>query len=241
MRNIPLKKDIENLYLNKNLSVKDICSKLHISTNKFYKVLDLYKIKKRKSKIVIDKESIRLDIKNQKFGRLTAIEPTNKKVRKNIVWIFKCDCGKIIEAQATRVKSGHKSSCGCLHNDVAKSYRLEKNPNWTGYKCIRGAYWSSLKRGAKERNLEFSITIEYAWEIYQKQNGLCKLSNLPIGLDYRDSNKKEKEASLDRIDSSKGYIEGNIQWIHKTINYMKMDLDQKEFIRLCKLIGENNV
>lgn len=240
MRNIPLKEDIENLYFDKNLSVKEICGQIHISTNKFYKLLELYNIEKRERKEVLNKQSIRLNIENKKFGRLTAIRPTNKKIRKNIVWIFECECGKTIEALATRVKSGHKNSCGCLHDDVAKSYRMDKNPSWTGYKEIRGAYWSSLQRGAKDRNLEFSITIEYAWEIYESQNKLCKLSGLPLSLEFRDTDKKEKTASLDRIDSKKGYIKGNVQWIHKTINYMKMDLEQEEFIRLCRLIGEHN-
>jgi hypothetical protein len=43
----------------------------------------------------------------------------------------------------------------------------------------------------------------------------------------------ETTASLDRIDSSKGYIEGNLQWVHKDVNIMKMDLSQVEFIDYC--------
>ncbi len=240
MKEIITKEKIIELYHNQNLSIRDICLHFRISTTKFYELVKLYSIKKRKRKIATDKESARLNIKDEKFGRLTALKPTNKKIRKNIVWIFECDCGNVIEAQATRVKNGHKHSCGCLHNEVAKSYRMSKNPNWTGYEGIRGSHWSSIQRGAKERNIEFSITIEYAWRIYTKQNGLCNLTKIPIGLDFRDSDKKEKTASLDRIDSTKGYIEGNVQWVHKTINYMKKDLKQEEFIRLCKLIGENN-
>ena len=43
-------------------------------------------------------------------------------------------------------------------------------------------------------------------------------------------------ASLDRIDSSKGYIKGNVQWVHKEFNKMKLDLLDKEFIDICKLV-----
>jgi hypothetical protein len=45
---------------------------------------------------------------------------------------------------------------------------------------------------------------------------------------------------LDRVDSSKGYIEGNVQWVHKTINLMKQSFNQKEFIHFCKLVANNN-
>jgi hypothetical protein len=41
------------------------------------------------------------------------------------------------------------------------------------------------------------------------------------------------------IDSSKGYIEGNIQWVHKDINNMKWDFTQEEFINYCKLVANN--
>lgn len=46
-------------------------------------------------------------------------------------------------------------------------------------------------------------------------------------------------ASLDRIDSSKGYVEGNVQWVHKDVNYIKQDLEESYFKKLCKLITEN--
>lgn len=47
-------------------------------------------------------------------------------------------------------------------------------------------------------------------------------------------------ASLDRIDSSRGYEIDNIQWVHKDVNKMKMGLSQNEFIDICKIISKNN-
>lgn len=46
----------------------------------------------------------------------------------------------------------------------------------------------------------------------------------------------EQTASLDRIDSSKGYIEGNIQWIHKELNWLKNDLDEMVLVDWCEKI-----
>ena len=43
-------------------------------------------------------------------------------------------------------------------------------------------------------------------------------------------------ASLDRIDSCKGYTIDNVQWVHKWINVMKSDHSQDEFIALCRAV-----
>ena len=54
------------------------------------------------------------DIANQQFGFLTAIEPTGKKNRKDLVWRCRCQCGKEVEYPATRLLLGNTVSCGCL-------------------------------------------------------------------------------------------------------------------------------
>ena len=41
---------------------------------------------------------------------------------------------------------------------------------------------------------------------------------------------------IDRIDSSKGYVKGNVQWVHKNVNLMKGKFDQEYFIEMCKKI-----
>jgi hypothetical protein len=46
-------------------------------------------------------------------------------------------------------------------------------------------------------------------------------------------------ASLDRIDSSKGYIKGNIQWVSRAVNYMKNDMSENDLLRIFDLIVEN--
>ncbi len=51
--------------------------------------------------------------------------------------------------------------------------------------------------------------------------------------------KDYKEYSVDRIDSSKGYIEGNIVITTNTINTMKLDMSIEEFKEQIKLIYNN--
>jgi hypothetical protein len=76
------------------------------------------------------------------------------------------------------------------------------------------------------------------WEIYEVQGGLCALTGEP--LTFKNLNKgTDQTASLDRIDSSLGYVEGNVQWVHKDVNLMKNVLSQARFIELCSLVSTN--
>ena len=88
--------------------------------------------------------------------------------------------------------------------------------------------------------MEFTITIDYAWELFIKQNRKCALTKMPLELFKVIHRKLQGSASLDRIDSSKGYIKGNVQWVHKDINWMKNNYNQPYFIKLCKKVAAEN-
>lgn len=62
------------------------------------------------------------DIKNQKFGKLLVLERDESKKGGAAYWICKCNCGNIISARGTALRSGEKTSCGC----VGKQKRREK-------------------------------------------------------------------------------------------------------------------
>lgn len=51
--------------------------------------------------------------------------------------------------------------------------------------------------------------------------------------------RKNTTASLDRIDSKIGYIEGNVQWVHKDINKMKNSHTHATFLQWCRLCVDN--
>jgi hypothetical protein len=81
------------------------------------------------------------------------------------------------------------------------------------------------------------ISIEYAWNLFIYQDKTCKLSGLPISIGNKPCS---NTASIDRIDSSLGYIEGNIQWIHKHVNFMKRTYSNEYFIEMCTKIANQN-
>lgn len=59
------------------------------------------------------------------------------------------------------------------------------------------------------------------------------------GLKVGCSSETATTASLDRIDSSFGYILNNVQWVHKDVQRMKSDFSEAHFVETCRKITEN--
>lgn len=108
--------------------------------------------------------------------------------------------------------------------------------SYRGHHDISKTHWNGMRTSAAIRNMVFDITIEYAWDLYERQGRKCALSGVPIRF---PSNRKtcDGTASLDRIDSSEGYTITNVQWVHRNINHMKWDLSQSDFIDFCHLVA----
>jgi hypothetical protein len=175
----------------------------------------------------------RSDLVGERFGRLMVVgkEKTDTELitrKKRCL----CDCGREVFVDRASLRSGNTRSCGCLQKE-AVSQR-----GWKGCGEISGIYWSRTTANAKARGLEIEITLEDAWELYIGQQRRCALSGLPIGFvrDARDR-RIHQTASLDRIDSAKGYVAGNLQWVHKKINKMKTYFNEAEFVELCRAVA----
>lgn len=180
----------------------------------------------------------RNDITGQSFGDLEVIsmEPPEKKRES---WKAVCLCKKCGNNQfrilPKILRQRITQNCGCSPWERKKG---KDNKMFKGYGGITGSFFHQIRKGAMTRQIPFDISIEYIWNLFLQQNGKCKLSNIELSLGK--SNYDDRNASLDRIDSSKGYIEGNVQWIHKDINFMKNSFSQDVFLRYIKLIHENN-
>jgi hypothetical protein len=183
------------------------------------------------------------DITGKVYGELTVInfshaEPHKKLKHFKYLYLCKCSCGKEKKVVRTNLITGHTTSCGCK-----KRRNRSASKTWSGFGQISGRTWYKIKRHAISRKLEFDISIEDAWRQFEKQNGRCALSGLPIHLNNfkLDGKYTWHTASLDRIDSTKGYRPNNIQWIHKNINIMKNSLPEDMFVGYCRLITDRLV
>ena len=149
-----------------------------------------------------------------------------------------------MKTDQTTVRKRIKKSGRILEksSDQSSRRRREKNVRWSGYEDISGQYWGNLIRSAKKRGILFDITHKQVFELFKKQDAKCAISGKEICLaaNSQDLTTGCQTASLDRIDSSKGYLGDNIQWVHKQINGSKMDLDMEIFLTMCKMVSDAN-
>lgn len=170
-----------------------------------------------------------LDLIGKKFGELTIFDRA-KKIKRSVYWKCRCDCGNEIQSTTGNLLSGNTTSCGCK-----KSRKGEEHPAWRGKGQISGRYWHMLKGNSLSRGIFFNLTIDYIWELLVSQNHKCALS----GRDIIIAADSSQTASLDRIDSSKGYIVGNLQWLHKDVNRAKNVMPQTDFVKMCQNVVAN--
>jgi hypothetical protein len=170
------------------------------------------------------------DLTGMKFNKITFIKYIRNDKFGKALWLCKCYCGKEKILNASAIKAGLTTSCGCN-----KRISLSK-----GYGDISGAFWHKLERSALSRDFEFTITVNEAWEIYLKQNKKCAISGVDLIMYPNNDRSRIQTASPDRINSSKGYIKENFQWVHKRINRIKNILSTDELMFWVDKIHKNN-
>jgi hypothetical protein len=154
------------------------------------------------------------------FDHLT-IEGFTKDKRRRA--LCRCSCGNLVDIRPELLRINMTNNCGC-----------QPRGNWAGVGGLSGTFLCHIKRNAKTRNIPFDITLEEIWNLFLQQKSKCALTGLPIFINRDPA--KTSTASLDRIDSSKGYKLDNVQWLHKDINKMKMDFTPERFLELCRLV-----
>jgi hypothetical protein len=137
---------------------------------------------------------------------------------------------------------------GKKHSDAFKqkiskqnSGKIAVNRGRSKYKStkyIPGLTVNIWQRGAAIRNIEWTISDNDLDILWEEQKGLCALTQQPMSTDY--SANKYIGISLDRIDSNKGYIKGNIQLVTGIVNICKNILNNNDFIELCKKVVQAN-
>lgn len=145
----------------------------------------------------------------------------------------------------SRVKRGSKVFfCGLKCSGRYKVRNCFKDrSSWkkTGKKIDElSPFRSAIKKCKSRKKWITEIDAEYIKEIWDRQGGKCALSgidmlNLPEKLSstFLNGPRHPFKPSLDRIDSSKGYVKGNVQWVCTIVNLAKADFAQNDFLRMC--------
>ena len=138
----------------------------------------------------------------------------------------KCDCGKeLLKLPVEILYPDRDFQCAsCAQKENKRDYMIANG--MIGELTL--TQYTKLKASAEKRHIEFSISMEYLWNLYLSQNRKCNIT----GDDLPDIRK----ASLDRIDSNLGYIEGNVQWVTCRANISKHTMSMYELYEFCKKV-----
>lgn len=173
------------------------------------------------------------DLVGQKFNHLTVVRRLPNSANHQSQWLCLCVCGQERTTTGAMLKRGDVKSCGCL-----RYKRGAASHSWQGYGPLSKTQWSRIVSGARERDLLLTISPEFVVRLFKEQNERCALSGWPITL---GSKKEQVTASLDRIDSNQGYLPHNVQWLHKDVNKLKVNLTDERFVEICQAVAAHTL
>lgn len=144
-----------------------------------------------------------------------------------------CSACGVAQSYLRRNYAEHSLRSGKVCKSCANS-NPDSNQHKGFYKdVLRASFVHKYKAGAETRGIAWDIGFEDLADLLIRQDFKCALSGLPLEAMGLNNN-----ASLDRIDSCVGYVEGNVQWVLVEINMMKQQYTQDRFIELCCAIAD---
>ena len=158
------------------------------------------------------------DLIGKRFCKLLVIRDLGSRQtgkRKYRWWLCQCDCGNHAEIRSTHLLSG-QTGCGC-------GQKLPEGES--AFNSLLDTY----KRNARTRGLSFRLTKEQFRSITGEPCFYCKAGPSAI-IERPRQNGIYVYNGIDRVDNTKGYSVSNCVPCCKICNWMKNDMDQKEFL-----------
>ena len=159
-----------------------------------------------------------------KYKNWTVIDGHKMSDHGNQLYKVQCDCGTTKWVQANELTNPKRNfkcaKCAAKDRGAAQAERNGKVGELTLTR------FTKLRRSAEKRNIEFLVSLEYLSNLYEIHKHTCAITGKHF--DSIDN------ASLDRIDSTKGYIKGNVQWTTYQANISKHIMTMDELYKFCK-------
>ena len=187
----------------------------------------------------------------QKFGKLIALEPTDQKRNKSVVWKCRCECGNIVYATSRNLQIGDIKSCGCtnfvIKDLIGKQFgnltvikdsgkRKSGNVFWEckcscgntdlilGYNLTSGKYTmcKQCRHPKKEQIIKEKIDKSCSYTLFEEY-GICTTYT---GEEYLfDIEDYEKIRKYNWTSNSDGYADTTVKGKHLPMHRLVMGCD----------------
>lgn len=129
---------------------------------------------------------------------------------------------------------------GSFGNPNISKYSNNRRDENTNFKYF---IWAATSR-KKDRQKECNICVGDIKDQWNKQRGKCPYTfwqlKLPDNCRGWKGGQPIDGASLDRIDNSKGYVKGNIQFVAAMANFARNKFEEEDLIKFCKAVAKNH-
>ena len=177
-----------------------------------------------------------IDLTGEKFGHLTVVKRTEDKVLssgvKKAQWLCQCDCGKQKSIIGESIRNGTTKSCGCHRGDSLVLYSTKHGKR---YERIYDIFCGIKKRCYNENCINFKNYGGRGIEICDEWlNDFQRFYDWSIEHGYNDT------LTIDRIDNDGNYEPSNCQWITKSENTRKRNIEYWRKVHENKIRAEGD-
>jgi len=156
----------------------------------------------------------KINLIGQRFGRLIVLRDTGKRCWRYVVWLCKCDCGRLTEVLNNNLRTGCTKSCGCLQKEIVKKINTIHGDTKEGKAVRLYRIWRSMKSRCYNPNHNSykyyggkGIKICDGWK-----NDYLAFKSWALANGYKD------DLTIDRINPDGNYCPKNCRWIPKSEN-----------------------
>jgi len=177
------------------------------------------------------------DLTGRRFERWLVVSRLGREpatTNRDVMWQCRCDCGVERAVKSYSLLSGVSTSCGCFQRECA-ALLGGRNMSKPGKAAQRDVF-VQYRKGARNRQLEFSLTYEDFCALLGRACYYCG--------DERGHTYQSAKASgpfvgngVDRKDNGGGYTIENCVPCCKRCNLTKRAMSADDFISMCRAVA----